>query len=254
MPSIDKLLPRQRREAILHFVTKSGSASVAQLARMMNVSPSTVRRDLNALKVEGLLDRVHGGVTIEEEEERQFSEVSLDARADKDRIAYRASNLVPDFSVVVLDIGTTTAAIARQLAGRPLTVVTASLAVIDELRHHEQTQLIVLGGVVRSRYHSMVGSLTENAVSQLVADYAFIGTSGITADGVVLDSTGTEVPIKHAIIKHSRRVFLAASDNKFPGSGILPVCNLSDLTGIITTAARDHPTLTQLKDTEVFYA
>ncbi len=254
MSAIDKLLPNQRRDAILHFVTKSGSASVTQLSRMLNVSSSTVRRDLNALKVEGLLDRVHGGVTIEEEEDRRFSEVSLDARADKDRIAYIASSLIPDFSVIILDIGTTTAAIARQLAGRPITVVTASLAVIDELRDHEQTQLIVLGGVVRSRYHSMVGSLTEHALNQLVADYAFIGTSGITADGVVLDSTGTEVPIKHAIIKHSRQVFLAASGNKFPGSGILPVCNLSELTGIITTAKPDNPTLTRLENTEVFYA
>ncbi|MBN9612470.1 MAG: ArsR family transcriptional regulator, partial [Actinobacteria bacterium] len=149
-----------------------------------------------------------------------------------------AASLVPDRAVVILDIGTSCAAVARHLRGREVTVVTASLAVVDELRDDRSIELVVLGGLLRPSYLSLVGSITLDVISRLSADISFIGTSGVRADGTVLDSTGTEVPIKHAIMERSERRCLVASADKFPGSGLLPVCEVGDFSDVVTTAPR----------------
>ena len=134
----------------------------------------------------------------------------------------RAAELVTDGDVVVLDIGTTTALIARALRGKKITVITASIAVLDELRTDNGIELIMLGGVLRRSYHSLVGSLTESALSQLRATISFVGTSGIRPDGTVMDSTGIEVPVKRAILASSPAAVLVADETKFRAPGFWP--------------------------------
>lgn len=228
--------------AILDRVRETGGASVAELATALAVSASTIRRDLNTLHLTGKLQRVRGGGTAEADID-SFATVAGRAAGDKDRIGAHAASLVPDRSVVILDIGTTCAAVARHLRGRDVTVVTASLAVADELRDDRGIELLVLGGLLRPSYLSLVGELTLDAIDKLRADIAFLGTSGVRPDGMVLDSTGTEVPIKHAILNRSTRRFLLASADKFPGSGILPVCRLDEFSEVITTADPGTPPL-----------
>ncbi len=185
-----------------------------------------------------------------------FHHVAQRSSSEKERIGAAAAELVNDRDVVVIDIGTTCAAVARHLRGRRVTVVTASLAVVDELREDRCVEVIVLGGLLRSSYLSMVGTLTENALRDLSADIAFIGTSGVRDDGVVMDSTGTEVPVKHAIRSAAERRCLLATSDKFPGSGLLPVCRLDELETVVTTAESTHAPLTDLEgsDTEVLFA
>ena len=236
------MLPHQRRSAILTLVRQKGGASVTDLATELEVSESTIRRDLNDLDRRGKLQRVRGGGTPEADDQ-PFAHVATRAADEKDRVGAAAAALVNDRDVVLIDIGTTGAALARHLRGRDITVVTASLAVVDELRDDRTVELIVLGGLLRPSYLSLVGTLTEQALAQLSADIAFIGTSGVRADGTVLDSTGTEVPIKHAIIASSARTALLATSDKFPGSGLLPVCQLDSLYAVVTTVS---PTITPL--------
>lgn len=241
--------PEQRQAMILDRVRQQGDVSVASLADELAVSTSTIRRDLNQMDREGALRRVRGGGTAEMDA-RPFHVVASTASEERLRIGKLAADMVQDRQVVILDIGATAAMVAKYLRHRPVTVVTSSLAVVDELRDSAQTEIVVLGGIMRQSYLSLVGPLTEHALEGLRADIAFLGTSGVREDMTVLDTTGTEVPIKRLIIQNANQSYLLATEDKFPGSGILSVCSATDFTGVITTADSSIPTLQKLRQTD----
>jgi DeoR/GlpR family transcriptional regulator of sugar metabolism len=177
---------------------------------------------------------VHGGAALTTAPEPPFAQVSTTHLDEKTAVARRAASLVEDGDVVLLDIGTTVVQLARELVGRPVTVITSSLAVLDVLRGDPAVELIILGGVVRPAYHSLVGLLTETGLGQVRADLAFLGTSGVRTGGEVLDSTRVEVQVKRSMIAAADRAVLLADRHKFPGSGGLKVCHVRDLSGIVT--------------------
>jgi DeoR/GlpR family transcriptional regulator of sugar metabolism len=240
------MLTATRQARILDSLRADGEVTVEELAHQFGVSLSTIRRDLNALSAEGLLRRVRGGGSIEPDSV-PFSDVEHQQRPEKTRVAERAAQLVADGDVVLVDIGTTTAHLARRLRGRRITVITSSLAVIDQLRDDDAVELIVLGGVVRKNYNSMVGALTEQALAQIRATTCFLGTSGILPDGTVADTTGMEVPVKRAMIESSQRVVVLADSSKFPGVGILSVCGPERISGVVTNEGADAATLDVLR-------
>lgn len=228
---------------ILQRLRADGEVSVQTLVGELRVSASTIRRDLDVLSQDGLLRRVRGGGSRVEPDAVAFDQVSRQASAEKDAIAARAAALVPERSVVLLDIGTTTARLAHHLRGRRLTVITSSLAVVDELRTEDQIELIVLGGVLRNNYLSLVGMLTEQALGQLRAHLCFLSGSGIRADGGVMDTTGIEVPVKRAMLAAAERTVLLADRAKFPGTGLLPVCGPDRIAVLVTNRGADPATL-----------
>ena len=170
---------------------------------------------------------------------------------EKDAIAERAAALVEDGDTVLLDIGTTAHRLARRLRGRPVTVITNSLAVYEELRDDHSTQLVVLGGMVRRSYRSLVGFLTEDALRQVHAETAFLGASGVRADGHVLDTTAVEVPAKRGMIAAAERVVLIADASKFPGRGMARVCGPEELDIVVTDAPAKSPALSVLREAGV---
>lgn len=248
---------RQVRQAqILHRLRDGGIVSVEDLSRGLHVTASTIRRDLARLDELGLIVRVHGGATLPEgirpgddgDSARPFEQVVVADVAAKERVAASAAELVQDGDVVLLDIGTTTMLLARHLRGREVTVVTNSLAVLDELREDKVLELIVLGGVVRRSYRSLVGSLTEDSLRQVRADRVFIGTSGISPDGSVRDTTIVEVPVKRALMAASQQVVVLADSRKLPGSGALRVCGPDEIDVLITNADADAATLAVFRE------
>lgn len=253
--NLGRVLSTTRRDAILTELRTEGEVSVARLADRFGVSTSTIRRDLNTLSRLGRLQRVRGGGAIEPDA-RPFADVASARAPIRARLGARAAELVADRDVVILDIGTTVAQVARHLRGRRLTVVTASLAVVDVLRDDPVVELVVLGGVLRPSYLSFVGSLPEEALANITADIAFLGTSGVRDDGSMLDSTSIEVPIKRAILGAAERRVLVADEDKFPGSGLLAVCGPDRIDVVVTTTGADSPGLHALRahDTEVLTA
>lgn len=241
------MLQARRDSEIVRRLRSDGPSSVDDLARHLGVSESTVRRDLARLGAQGSLRRVRGGAQVDdgEDDDEPFSAVATHDAEDKQEVAERAARLVRDGDVVLLDIGTTVAALARALRGRRVTVITSSLAVLDVLRGDDAVELIVLGGAVRPSYHSMVGLLTETALTQVRADLAFLGTSGVRSNGDVLDSTRVEVPVKRSMLDSADRSVLLADRHKFPGRGVLKVCDLGDLDVLVTNRGLEDP-LTQL--------
>jgi DeoR/GlpR family transcriptional regulator of sugar metabolism len=144
---------------------------------------------------------------------------------------------------VLLDIGTTTAMLARALRGRRITVITSSLAVLDELRTDPEVELVILGGVLRRSYHSLVGSLTLASLANVRANIGFLGCSGIREDTTVQDTTGIEVPVKQAILDSGGKIVLLADETKFPGVGIRDVCTAARITTLVTSRGADPRTL-----------
>lgn len=241
------MLPQRRHELILRALRADGPAPVGVLAERLGVSQATVRRDLGQLGREGRLTRVYGGAMAADGEPFAAAE-----RADeKDAVARRAADLVADGDTVLLDIGTTTHRLARHLRDRALTVLTSSLAVYEELKDAEDVQLVLLGGVVRRSYHSMVGFLTEDALRQVHADTVFLGASGVRGDGQVMDSTVVEVPVKRAMVAAGDRVVLLADAGKFPGTGLAKVCGPDALDVVVTSTGADEPTCAVLADAGV---
>lgn len=243
---------RQRRTA--EIVNTRGSASVVELVELLDVSEATVRRDLDDLASRGLLERVRGGACRQrpavrpEADLNPFAVVAEQASKEKHRIARLAADQIDSGDVVALDIGTTAFAMCEYLRSRRITVVTASLAVVRALATAPSVDLVVMGGVLRSNYESMVGVLTESCLRQVRADVAFLGTAGVRPDGSVLDSTPSEVPIKRAMLDISSRSWLLADHQKFPGSGLIEIAPLSAFTGLITDQSVPAEKLTLAPD------
>ncbi|WP_214324481.1 DeoR/GlpR family DNA-binding transcription regulator [Nonomuraea sediminis] len=245
------MLRDRRHELILRILRSEGTATVEALAERLDTSVATIRRDLVQLDDEGLLRRVYGGAMPIEGKDEPFLDVSAVRAEQKDRIAQRCAQLVKDGETVLLDIGTTAHRVARHLRGRNLTVVTSSLAVLEELNDDEGIQLLLLGGMVRRDYRSLVGFLTEDNLRQIKADRLFLGTSGVRPGGHVMDTTVVEVPVKRAMIAASDHVVLVADSGKFPGTGMARVCGPEQLDVVVTDAGADPGTLSTLREAGV---
>lgn len=234
------MLSEERHQAIVETLRRQGTVTVAALSADLDVSEATVRRDLELLDEAGSLRRVRGGATAvrgsvrPEADLRSFADVASTATAAKQAIAAQACAQIEDGEVIALDIGTTVAAMCPLLAERSLTVVTASLAVVRALASAPAIDIVILGGLLRPNYDSMVGTLTESALRQVRVDRAFLGTAGVRADGAVLDSTPSEVPVKRGLLDVATCSYLLADHEKFPGSGFLEVARLPRFTALLT--------------------
>ncbi|QNN54174.1 DeoR/GlpR family DNA-binding transcription regulator [Nocardioides mesophilus] len=242
------MLARRRHDHILEVLRTGGPTEVSALSRELGVSGATVRRDLSFLESEGMLQRVHGGAAPLGTSEPPYEIVAVDHHDAKQQVGDLAAGLVRDGDVLLVDIGTTTSHLARALRGRDVTVITSSLPVYEELADDESVELILLGGVVRRNYRSLVGFLTEQAIRQVHADVLFLSTSGVRRDGSVLDTTTVEVPVKRAMLEVAERTVLLADADKFPGKGIARVCGPGDLAAVVTEPGADAATLDCLRE------
>ncbi|MFB7650543.1 MULTISPECIES: DeoR/GlpR family DNA-binding transcription regulator [unclassified Streptomyces] len=244
------MLREVRHEKLLGILGEEGVLPIREIARRLGVSQATARRDLTELGEAGRLTRVYGGaVAARADDEPAFEDVAVDELSAKAALAARAAELVADGDTMLLDIGTTTLQLAKLLHGRPVTVVTSSLAVYEELGDDPEVRLILLGGEVRRNYLSLVGFLTESNLRELHVRRLFLGASGVLPDGSVLDSTHVEVPVKRAMIAAAREVVLLASAGKFPGhSGLARVCGAADIDALITNDTSDPATLAAFRE------
>lgn len=236
------MIVAQREEQIIQLLHLTGTITAEQLKELQGVSAATVRRDLLRLEEAGRLVRVHGGATLPATE-APFDVVMGQASIEKDRIAAAAAKLVGDGDVVILDIGTTTMRIAQHLRGRPVTVVTTSLAVVDVLRTDDTVTLICIGGTLRRNFRSFVGPLAVKALRRIRADIGFLTCTGVRPDGAIVDDIGEEALVKQALMRASDRVILVAAATKFPGTGTLRIGELDQIDTVVCDAGADRDTL-----------
>ena len=247
-------IPNPRQSGVLQTVRELGSVSVEALAERFGVTLQTVRRDVKRLSDAGLLARFHGGVrlpgsTIENIAYRQRQALNQEA---KQRIARAVARAVPDGCSLVINIGTTTEAIARELLHhKGLRVITNNLNVAAMLSDNPDCEVIVAGGVVRQRDRGIVGEATVEFIGQFRVDIGLIGISGIEADGSLRDFDFREVKVAQAIIRCSRQLWLAADHSKFNRPAMVEVGRLAQVDTLFTDQAPPAPFAALLADAGV---
>ena len=244
--------PRQLK--LLQEVRQRRSATVEQLAEILGVTLQTVRRDVQRLADQGLLVRFHGGVqmpgsTVENLAHTHRETLHAEGKA---RIARAVAQQVPNGCSLILNIGTTTEAIARALLHhRGLRVLTNNLNVAATLSGNPDCEVIVVGGVVRSRDRGIIGEAAVDFIRQFRVDIALIGVSGIEADGTLRDFDYREVKVAQTIIEHARETWLAADHSKFNRPAMVQLATLAQIERLFTDAPPPDPFPALLSDAGV---
>lgn len=227
----------ERQQEILARARRDGRAEVKDLADALDVTPETVRRDLTALERRGLLRRVHGGAIPVERLGIEPAVADRESRmaGQKERIAKAALDELPDGGSIILDAGTTTIRLAEMLpTERELTVVTHSLPVAMLLAARPNITLHLLGGTVRGRTLAAVGPWAENAMADVYADVAFLGTNGLTTERGLTTPDLVEARVKRALVAAARRTVVLTDHTKFGRVDFAHVAPLSAVDTLIT--------------------
>ncbi len=212
----NKDLAPERQERLRDIIRQTGVARVDDLCEELGVSPATVRRDLEALEQAGRIRRVHGGaVSVESRlDEPLFDDKTSIAARQKRSIAECALREIATGDTLYLDGGSTVLELARLLTERTdLTVVTNSLRAAVELSG-AGPQLILVGGELRRRSQTVVGSLTRLLLDQIHVDKAFMGTIGLSIEEGVTTTDPNEAYTKERVLAHAGRVYLLADSSK----------------------------------------
>ncbi|MCP3395155.1 DeoR/GlpR family DNA-binding transcription regulator [Bradyrhizobium sp. CCGB12] len=206
-----------RQAHILEIVREQGSASIEQLAARFDVTQQTIRRLANALCDQGLLRRVHGGVSLPVQNQNLAygSRHRLNANA-KRRIAHATANLIPDGTSLMIGLGTTPEYVAQALSRRrDLRVITNSLNVAAAFAHNPDVEITIAGGTLRPLDRDIIGEAAARFFSGFRADFGIFGVGGVDQDGTLLDFHVDEVKARQSIAANSRTSVLVADITKF---------------------------------------
>lgn len=242
------MFAEERQLLIAALVTDRGRVTVADLAARFNITPETVRRDLDTLETARQLRRVHGGAVALDR--LSMSEPSLEERQtqhfdEKSRIAAAALAMIPASPTgsVFLDAGTTTERLADGLAawtpqapGDQLLVITNAVPIAFKLSANDEIQLHILGGRVRGLTRAVVGADTTEQLDALRPDIAFVGTNGVDADFGLSTPDTAEAAVKKAIVRSARRIVALADSSKLGEKTLVRFAALGDIDTLITDA------------------
>lgn len=223
-----------RVDEILRRLDIAGSVTVAELAATLGVSRETVRRDLKALAGRGALEMVHGGATRRHQTEPALAQRAGEQAAEKARIARHAATLVPDGATVLVDSGSTTMALARELAKRTgLTVATNSLAVAIVMSRGGH-RVHMLGGEIDANDESTMSHDTVEALQGFRFDVAFIAAGGLSLEGGLSDYSRIAAAFRARLIAVAACTWLLADSSKFGRETPYPVEGWQRIAGLVT--------------------
>jgi DeoR family transcriptional regulator of aga operon len=245
---------RQARTAEL--VESEGFLRVTDLADRFGVSTVTVRSDLTALESAGLVRRVRGGAVASGAgvAEQPLETAAAVAARQKQAIGQRCASMVAHGDVVLLDVGSTTTAIAQALRDRTdlsdVTVVTNALNIallLEPAAVAGRISIIVAGGTVRPLQHSLVNPYATLLLERLSAHLAFIGCNGVDVRGGVTNRNVAEGEIKRAMVAATRRSVVVADGTKLGEVEVARVCDLADVDLLVTDAGADPDVVANIR-------
>lgn len=246
----------ERLEAVAALVEREGFVPVDELSRAFGVSVVTVRSDLDALESAGRVRRIRGGALARTHvaAEPSFEVARREAGRAKAAIARRAVREIADGDSVLLDVGSTTTAIAEELVAtthlRDLTVFTNSLTIAFELeKAADRVQVVVTGGTLRPLQHSLVDPLATTILQQITTNTAFLGCNGVHPTRGVTNLNLPETRIKQAMLQAARRRIVVANGSKLGEVALAQICPLRDVDLLITDASADEETVSLLRET-----
>jgi len=236
---LSRTLARQRQEVILSEVRRRGAARVTDLAHLLGVSDMTVRRDLELLDEAGLLNKVHGGATLPDEQstaEPGFEAKSHRNTREKHAIAIAAAAMVRPGAAIGITAGTTTWQFAAHIVDVPdLTVVTNSLPVADVLHQSQRPdRAVVLTGGVRTPSNALVGPVAVAALRTLHLDMVFMGVHGMSSRAGFTTPNLMEAETNRAFVTASERLVVLADHTKWGVTGLSSMADLDEAAVLVT--------------------
>jgi len=239
----------ERQKRIEIYLKQVEFASLEELAKQVNASVSTVRRDLTLMETTGVLKRTHGGARLGEapsSDEFIFSARETHQLTEKEVIGKACAELIQPNQSVIIDAGTTTYHVARYLENKTPHIITNSLPVANLFAGANRLEVVVSGGVIYPRLGVLVGPLAVEAFTKMHADVAIMSSGGITLDGVS-NSHGLLIDIQRAMINAAQRVIFCFDHTKFGRQSVLPLCGLDCIDVIVTDSDAPNELVEQFR-------
>jgi DeoR family transcriptional regulator of aga operon len=250
-----ELLVEERRRLIREMVEECNRVTVEELSEKFNISLVTIRNDLNILAEIGVVVRTRGGaLALSETEDLPINVKQTLHRAEKIRIATAAVKLIEDGQTIMLDSGTTTAEIAKQIRGLKLqgiNVITNALNIAVLLAGAPHVTLIMLGGVLRPSSYSLGGPQAELALQSLHVDTLFLGFDGLDPDVGVMTPHLLEARLNMQMIQIARRVVAVGDSSKIGRRNLSVIAKIEQIDQIITDVGASASIVETLRQREV---
>jgi DeoR family transcriptional regulator, fructose operon transcriptional repressor len=239
-----------RQKRIASLIRERGVVRASELTDMFGVTDETIRRDLAHLAEVGIVRRLHGGAVAEHtREESNFERRRREHQAEKIAIAHAAAAYVTDGSTIIIDSGTTTVQLARELADkRDLVVVTNAVTNAVELMDNPNITVVLSGGVVRPATFGAVGEMAVANLNELRVDQVYLAISGISIEGGLTYPSFEEAAVKRAMISAASEVILLVDSSKFGRDSMVRVAPLEAVTRIITDPGIDRQMIAHLRE------
>ncbi len=247
---LDGIMAEERRTQILQILRRAGRVKVNTLASQFSTSAVTIRNDLNELAQRGLVQRSHGGAMLPDAIMRESPlQERLKAHAEeKRRIGALAATMIHDNETIILDSGTTTLEIARQIKKKKgLHIITNGINIAAELLDARDSEVIIVGGTVRGESASVSGRFTEEMFDQFSADKLFLSGAGCDLEFGISGANLEETMVNRAMLRIAREIILVADASKFSRRCMSRIAPFSEIDIVISDKSLSEDTQTRLR-------
>ncbi|MCP4767451.1 MAG: DeoR/GlpR transcriptional regulator [Gammaproteobacteria bacterium] len=227
---------QKRQNEILASVKSRGACSIVELARQLEVSDETIRRNIKPLVREGLIEKVHGGIVLSQKQESEPPfEKRMNERVEaKQMISSLVAGIIKNGDSIMLDTGSTTAYVARALGEhRNLSVVTNCTEIARTLAREASNRVHLCGGALRADDWATFGSAAIDFVRQFHVNYAILSIGGVTDNGAFMDYHLEEAEFSRAVIAQAKKTIVVADHSKFGNSNFIKVCDFEQVDMVV---------------------
>ncbi len=233
---------QKRLDQILDYLKGHNLVTVDQLVAAISASPATIRRDLIKLDEQGVISRTHGGVTLNRFVPNQptTDEKQQRNQREKKAIAEYAASFVNPGDSIVLDAGTTTMELARNLTHLPLRIITVDLHIALFFSQFKQIEVTIVGGRIDDSSQSCIGEHGRTLLQSINPDIAFLSCNTWSALTGVTTPTEEKASLKSDIVANAKRKVLLADSTKYGAVSLFKVVSLNQLTEIVTDRDMDE--------------
>ncbi|TDH28657.1 DeoR/GlpR transcriptional regulator [Segetibacter sp. 3557_3] len=227
----------ERHQFILSKLQKEGYTQVLDLCKELNVSSVTIRKDLKLLEDKKLLFRTHGGASMNNPYtvDKPVNEKEKLQSSEKTKIGEAAAQTIEANDSIIIASGTTVLALAKSIhPEKGLTVITSALNVALELLHHDNVEIIQLGGIIRRTSSSITGSYAQHMLTDFFCSKLFLGVDGIDIEYGLTTTSVVEAHLNRQMIKASQKVIVLSDSTKFGKRGFGRICGIEEVNQVIT--------------------
>lgn len=231
------MLATDRHNMILDILSKEGSIKNIELAKILNVSIETIRRDLDILSKEGLLQKVHGGATHNLKViETPYSTRVLNNISEKMELAKIAIRYISSGDTIALNSSTTNLELVKLIKEKNIqvTLLTNSLLIANEVHNSENISLILAGGIYSAKEFAFLGQVTADFLKQFTVNKCFLSVGGISLKKGITDFYIDEVLVEKQLVDISEEIIVLSDSSKFENNSLFNICNLDKVNFIIT--------------------